>query len=389
MFRSAVRGTLIVAVTTAMVAGLAGVAAAEPVSTATAPQAISVTGTGALGSTDNAGDDPSADTTNGDDEMSVQSSRRFTINNLSGHRLKLTSIEGDKRFEGSPAVGSIIEPGGSQAVEVTYVYASTQRDDFWYSVQEDNGTVVGNFKAHLELKSNGISNPSRSTGAEVHDTTAGVSAGTYTKESDSITFLDPANTVHSVAATSAVGAKLLAQYCGDGAASSANCTFAPASMNASAWGDRHVVGTPVFNNTDTTGNWFEYNTTEETGVTNNIEVSSTVTVKLGKIVEASVTGTYGRSWTNTKTWGQTMHLETPAYTKNWVETANPVIRYTGDFVIKMGNTTWRITGASYDVPDPTRNPSYIMQKRAMTEDEKASMPPVMMLAAPEDSAAVN
>ena len=41
------------------------------------------------------------------------------------------------------------------------------------------------------------------------------------------------------------------------------------------------------------------------------------------------------------------------------------------------------------VPDPTRNPSYIMQKRAMTEDEKASMPPVMMLAAPEDSATVN
>ncbi len=307
----------------------------------------------------------------GDDQMSIQSSRRFTIYNYSGHQLRLAKIEGDQRFEGKPSVGEVIQPGGSQIVEVTYVYMSTQRDDFTYDVLGDNGTSLGTVRAHLELKSSGFSNPSQSTSASVSDSNLSETSTT----SNSVTFMDKATT-HVAAATSAQGASLLAQYCGGGTPS-ATCSFAPTGVAKDAWGPKHLVGTPVFNNTSRATNWTEYRTDETQSVTNNIEVSGNAEFQLGKVVKVGVSTTYGYSWTDSVARGQTLHLEFDPYTLNWVDSTNPVIRYTGDFTVKLGNTTWQITGATYEVPDPTRSPSYVMQGRAMTDQERRDLAPTV------------
>lgn len=315
---------------------------------------------------------PPGDAAAGDDQMSIQSSRRFTIYNYSGHQLRLKSIDGDKRFEGAPSVGEVIAPGGGQIVEVTYVYMSTQRDDFTYDVLDDNGKSLGTVKAHLELKSSGFSSPSRSTSASVSDTNLSATSNT----SDSVTFMDKAATTHTVAANSAQGASLLSQYCGGGTPS-ASCTFAPTIAAKDAWGPKHLVGTPVFNNTSRETNWTEYRTDETQSVTNNIEVSGNAEFQITKAVKLGVSTTYGYSWTDSVSRGQTLHLEFDPYTLNWVDSTNPVIRYTGDFTVKLGNTTWKITGATYEVPDPTRSPSYVMQSRAMTDQEKRDLAPTV------------
>ena len=308
----------------------------------------------------------------GDDQMSIQSSRRFTIYNYSGHRLKLSKIEGDQRFEGAPSVGDVIAPGGSQIVEVTYVYASTQRDDFTYDVLGDDGSKLGTVKAHLELKSSGVWEPSRSTSASVSDD----KLSAFSKKDDSVTFMDKADTSYTVAADSTQGASLLTQYC-SGATPSATCTFAPTAAVKDAWGPRHLVGTPVFNNTARPSNWTEYRTDESQSVTNNIQVTGNAEVQITKAVKLGVSTSYGYSWTDSVSRGQTLHEEFDPYTLNWVDSTNPVVRYTGDFTVKLGNTTWKITGATYEVPDPTRSPAYVMQSRPMTEQEKHDLAPIV------------
>lgn len=314
----------------------------------------------------------SGDASGGDDQMSIQSSRRFTIYNHSGHQLRLSKIEGDQRFEGAPSVGQVIQPGGSQIVEVTYVYASTQRDDFTYDVLGDDGSTLGTVKAHLELKSIGIWEPSKSTSASVSDSNLSATSTT----SDSVTFMDKANTTHTVAATSAQGSSLLAQYCGGGTPS-ATCAFAPTGVVKDALGPRHLVGTPVYNNTARVSNWTEYRTDETQSVTNNIEVSGNAEFQITKAVKLGVSTTYGYSWTDSVSRGQTLHVEFDPYTLNWVDSTNPVVRYTGDFTVKLGNTTWKITGATYEVPDPTRSPGYVMQSRPMTDQEKRDLAPTV------------
>lgn len=310
---------------------------------------------------------------NGPDGVQVQSSRRFTINNLTGHKLKLTSIDGDKKFEGAPNVGDVIQPAAAQFVEVTYVYGSTQRDDFNYDVLGADGSVVGKLHAHLELKSSPLDAPVRSTGCDVWEST-----GTCDHDAESVTFKDAHDTKRTATADSPEGAAILAQFCVNGVPS-LSCTFTPTSaVDHEAFGPRHTVGTPVFNNTSRDSNWAEYRIDESESTTNNIQANLNIQAQLGPILQASVNLGYGYSWTNSVNRGQTLHIDMSPYTKNWVESTNPVVRVNGNFTMVLGNTTWTVTGATFEVPDSTRKSSDVVQTRPMTDQERADMAPTVV-----------
>lgn len=47
----------------------------------------------------------------------------------------------------------------------------------------------------------------------------------------------------------------------------------------------------------------------------------------------------------------------------------PVVRDSGEFVVKIANTTWNLTGVAFDTPAPNRQPRYSIVHRERTADE--------------------
>lgn len=372
--RAAALGALIGGLLVAGAAGATSALAAAPADTSTAPVTAPAVGADAAAGNDGA---------DGDGAIDIQSSRRFLIHNFTSHRVQLASIEGDKRFEGAPAVGSIIEPGGDAIVEVTYVYGSTQRDDFTYNVLNDTAPQfnLGTVKAHLVLDSSIWGPPTQSTSCSVTDAVLPGNGGLCTNNSTSVTMLDQKDTTIRLAADSPRAGAVLARFYGAG--TPATTSFTPTSQVTGAWGDRHLVGTPVFNNTDRPSNWAEYRADEKQTVGTNIAVGGDAEAQLNQAVKLAVRASYGYTWTDTVARGHTEHVEFDPYTKNWVEVTEPVIRYTGDFTIKLGNTTWTITGARFEVPDPARVPSYAIMSRAMTDQERADLAPTVQAVSEE------
>ena len=74
---------------------------------------------------------------------------------------------------------------------------------------------------------------------------------------------------------------------------------------------------------------------------------------LDKIVEATISGSYGGSSSATHTFSQTTKVVAQPGETAYIFTATPVLRYTGTWTVKLGNTTYTLTDTYIDRPNPS------------------------------------
>ena len=98
-------------------------------------------------------------------------------------------------------------------------------------------------------------------------------------------------------------------------------------------------------------------TTEKTQtVTDSIQVSASAKANVYKVVELEMRLNLSREWVKSEKYTEKLTLNVPPGTKVWETGDFPMLRYTGDFTIKSGGTTWKLVGVNFDSPDPDPTP---------------------------------
>jgi hypothetical protein len=97
--------------------------------------------------------------------------------------------------------------------------------------------------------------------------------------------------------------------------------------------------------------------------TDSLSISTKVGLSLlEKVINLEVQTTYGHSWTSSRTFTQTVNMPLLAHQGGQVDAVQPVWRVTGDFTVKIGNTTYNLTGATLDTPNPKARSFYTIDR---------------------------
>ena len=320
-----------ITITAASLFGLSGMAsaaqAAEPGTSTTAPSATAVVEPGP--------GDPG-------DVGANAYHRGFDITNLSSHRLRLEQLSGVDAEDQLPGVGTILAPGQALNFQIVWLWGRDHSVTPRFSVLNDQGGTIGTYWATMTVSSALAWTEQRSSATTTYGQTGG--------QVQSLTFMDPAGSVIDVPAGDGQRqAEVLNTLCGN---ASATCNFTPTSQER-LYGPHHVIGKEVANNTPLVQKTI-IEEGDEVSLTHSVSVTASAKVTLMKVVELSLSATYGHSWTSTHIFKQTEHLDIPAYHKGWLQGVEPIIRDTGDFNLTMGSTTWNLPGVYFDTPDPTR-----------------------------------
>jgi hypothetical protein len=273
-------------------------------------------------------------------------SRGFHVYNWSSYSLRLDRMDGDFS-EGHPASASILQPGvGYHDFELKYNFGTPlDAGGVTYSILNNDGAVVGSVSSGMQItsvSSNNVSCFVRGVG-----TCTPSADGTF-HSGNTVTYLDPPGSVHNIPPDqSQAQLAALQQFCADN--NSATCTFTPTSEQQFESAE-HILGRPVENDSDD-----EIKTTVEVedtvGTTDSLGLDLKVGGKILGVVEASITAKYEHEWTEEHTFRQSIELPIPANEKCWVAAVDPMLRHTGNFTMKLGNTTWNLTGVYFDSPD--------------------------------------
>lgn len=147
--------------------------------------------------------------------------------------------------------------------------------------------------------------------------------------------------------------ELVQKYCFDGSA--ANCTIR-ATNQVRTVGLEHQIGASVSNPNPAGSPQVTSSITISDAIaeTDNVQISvkasgGTLTNILS-LINLEISGTYGHTWQKTHTFSQTVGF---AVNPGWTQTAyaaDPVYRVTGNFTIKVGNTTLLLNNAKFDTP---------------------------------------
>lgn len=298
-------------------------------------------------------------------EMSATYTRGFTITNLGSHTLRLLSVSGNTHAEdGVPLLGTTVEPGFSTRFEVTWLYAQKHAIEARFAVLDAQGAQIGTYDATMEVHQpiDQLFNPSLASEATI---TPGI--GQARADRDQLTVLDMPGTVIDVPAGQGQRqAELLERYCAGNPA--ATCTFVPTKRETDVYSGMHPANGIVYNNTPLEQP-DQYTWTDTASVTHSVEISASVQASVLEIVETTLSATYGGSWTEDHQFSISQTLNLPAYHKGWLDVRNPMIRDTGDFTVRLGDTTWRLHDVSFDSPDPSRPMIYVKQAVPMTPEE--------------------
>jgi hypothetical protein len=278
------------------------------------------------------------------DEVHATYTRRFTVTNMSSKRLELLSIEGASHEDGHSAIGTVVAPAQSTAFEVTWLYLQRHEIRATFGMLDANGARTGTATATMTLASEWVG-PVPSSSATV------TGGGTALADRYQITVLDAPGTVINLPDTDPVaqGATLSA-LCAN--SSAVRCSFAATGKPELVLGPKQVVGTPV-NNTTAREQSTSLGGTDTVTTSHSVEISASATATVMKLVELTLSTTYGYSSSVTHEFTQTVDVTVAPKTRAWLEAQEPMIRTTGDFTITAGNTTWTVRGVQFLTPDTT------------------------------------
>jgi hypothetical protein len=299
-------------------------------------------------------------------DVHATDSKQFTITNLSGYRIQLNAASGS--WEGRPGDGTWVLPGQQQSFELKWTLLGTSHGIVRYYKYSDDGLWQGDYWIDLNLdRTKSASSDCRST------------MGTCTAGSTNTALMDDKDTVVTLGGGQAQAqAQALDRLCRD--LPQVSCAFA-ATKEEKTMIPAHVVGL-VYANSTLDPMSKRITISEKVERSQSVEVSTTVEASVLKLVQASVTAKYGQVWTNSLTFEESSDAVIRAGYKVWSEMEEPTLRFTGDFTMKVGNTTFRLVGVHFDVPDPKptvdRSPT-LHTRTAPLSGADGNLPPVQSI----------
>ncbi|PND58205.1 hypothetical protein CRM90_09540 [Mycobacterium sp. ENV421] len=292
---------------------------------------------------------------------------RFWFRNYTLAPLKFNGYAGGTGdLDGGPAVGTVIMPGGEASWDVNWylfrvgdivtnfgtVGFGYTPSNFGYVPDGYQGTT---FQVKFQTKPRATSCGSGGNG-ECNVPNDKMAIGQD----------QGAPTITLGAADAAKIAAVLPNVCYDG--SIANCTFT-AKSEVKGFSPVRTVGTPVSNTTSTP-------TTYSIAIADQVSQSDTVGLsvklsggglaKLASIINIEITANYSHTWVQTHTFTQTMNVPVAPGKTAWIEGSVPVWNVTGDFTIKLGNSTYQLDGATFSTPNPNEPGSYVIRDKPIT-----------------------
>jgi hypothetical protein len=299
-------------------------------------------------------------------------SRGYHVYNFSSYPIRFDDSSGDFS-EGRPPDGAFLYPGaGYHDFELKYTYYDPYPDygTVHYSILDNNGKPIGEFWPHMMTAAGTRVYCTLAQSSPGQCTPAGSSEDDFTL-GDTMTYLDPPGTVHNIPADqSQAQLAAMQRLCADDNA--ASCAFTPTSEQEFE-SPAHQVGNALINNTDEEQET-EIRVEDTVGSSNSVGVDMKLGGKLFKVVEVAITGKYEHEWSTEHTFEQSVTVHCPPRSKCWISATSPMLRDTGNFTIKLGNTTWNLTGVYFDSPNPNGNGAYQVDSRPLTPSERASLP---------------
>jgi len=154
---------------------------------------------------------------------------------------------------------------------------------------------------------------------------------------------------HTLSADNAAAQlETLREICANDAA--AVCDFTPTSYK-DAFTAPQLTGIVLENKGITTADQ-QYTWKSVTTTSSQWGVQAELSVRVLNLVTTSFSSHFTKTVTNTSEVGQTTTVPVPPGYASWLTYQAPVFRTTGDFVVKVGGNTWRLTGVTFDVPKP-------------------------------------
>jgi VCBS repeat-containing protein len=291
----------------------------------------------------------------------------FWFRNYTLMPLKFNGYSGSTGdLDSGPAIGTIIAPGGEANWHVTWYMFSSG------SVSTQFGTVgFGYTPSDFGYAPEGYVGTTFFVGFKTNSRDTSCAAGgggqcSVPNDRLAIALDKDSPTITLGAADAAKIAAVLPGICYDN--SQANCSF-NAKSQVAGFSPVRTVGTPVSNTTSTPTTYSvaiadQVSQTDTVGLS--VKLSGGALAKLASIINIEITGTYQHSWTNTHTFTQTVNVPVGAGKTAWIEGSVPVWNVTGDFTIKIGNSTYQLNGATFSTPNPNEAGSYVIREKPIT-----------------------
>lgn len=305
--------------------------------------------------------------------------RGYDIWNISSETIRITDVRAETQpksdepvFETGPGkappprAGEVLRPGEHMHVELERPYGGKGR------------VAWINFSA---VEGNGDSGPLRFQAllrSEMETKCLGASMGNHecNVDGDTINYQDPKGSVNVIGANDLRGqAHAISELC-----SHANeCVFLPEEWHETMTTPR-VVGNSIRACSGVAKSTIDSEETVTT--TNSFGVSVTVSASFFDIYKASLTGEYHHSSAFSEKLSQSVALEAQPYHRGWVSLEAPVFRDIGTYVLKLGNTTWKIKEVYFDEPvagkkgvfSPLYSPMNKAEKERCEKEEAAGPP---------------
>ncbi|MDG4665866.1 Ig-like domain-containing protein [Mycobacterium sp. 236(2023)] len=276
-------------------------------------------------------------------------SQTFRVYNATRNQVKITTTTAFTKTHdagintlNAPALGATLEPGEFHEYQVTFwafhvtgvevTYTSTD-GSAWRTYMS---TDLFNSRGITCKTSNAVCNPTSFTGG------------------DTIVLMEQpgAPDIEIPAGQGQRQADVLNRMCSGGIAS---CSFKVRSKVATYAPRRQVW--------DYTTGSGSANLSEaikiSNSASNSVEVSAKAGVNIKAIVSAEIASKYSHTWTEGYEVNRTISNTVKPYTHFILYVETPVQRYTGDFTVKIGNTTWTLRDVYFDQPDKDRTVRYL------------------------------
>jgi hypothetical protein len=292
--------------------------------------------------------------------QSATSTRSFTVQNLTGSPVKMTAVLKEPGYEddllSGPPDYKILLPGDEVGFDLTYYvfYTFDTRAVFETCAANDpkcgSGTTGSPWTVNMRSGS----------GSRAYCETGDCSEapGDPDQLSTGVALLDPEGTANTlVAGPDADRVKVvLSQLCNK-ENTSAKCKFEPVGEQTKFLRDYTFLISQT--NRLTTPTTIEYNQSKSVGSETNVSVEASVTAGFFSIVEAGFTASYGKSYSQETSVGYSTSAQVDPGQTVYLYVQNRFTRTTGTFTAEIGNTTWTIEGATFDVADPDGGDNYL------------------------------
>jgi hypothetical protein len=284
------------------------------------------------------------------------------IFNLTGAELKLSEIAkyseepGAKVWaEDPPHLGQVLQPGEELHIEIERPVISVRHVTLKYTAP---GIGVTIFLEDAEYPECHVSGPLQCK-----------------VEGGRVELLEPPGSVHVVNAEDLQDqARALKTLCTDGN----ECEFEP-QKTLETFTPQIVYGKTVTNCAEKGGPIVETEISAATTVTtsNSVGLSAKAAFDVFEIFQVAITLKYEHKRSVSEEFKQAVKVKVEPEKVGWIDITAPVIRDTGEFTLKLGNTEWKIQNVSFDSPDTSgkRAGDFAVDYEQLTpEQDKAECP---------------